>query len=87
VINTHQHFDHSGGLRTYVTEGATIITHPINKPYYDQTFKMKPRSPRTGYPRLQASLYLPVADKYVLTDGTQKIELYPMKTIITTTGC
>jgi hypothetical protein len=27
LINTHAHFDHSGGLRTYVDEGATIVTH------------------------------------------------------------
>ena len=24
VINTHHHFDHAGGLRTYVAEGATL---------------------------------------------------------------
>ena len=27
LVNTHHHFDHSGGLRTYVAEGATIVTH------------------------------------------------------------
>src|SRR5207247_5471173 len=27
VVNTHAHFDHSSGLRTFVAEGATIITH------------------------------------------------------------
>src|SRR5258705_9955321 len=27
VVNTHQHFDHSGGLRAFVAEGATIVTH------------------------------------------------------------
>ena len=32
VINTHVHFDHSGGLRTYVDEGATIVTHAMNRP-------------------------------------------------------
>ena len=26
-MNTHQHFDHIGGLRTYMHIGATIITH------------------------------------------------------------
>ena len=38
VVNTHQHFDHSGGLRTFVAEGATIITHEVNKPYYEKIF-------------------------------------------------
>src|SRR5438034_10548799 len=34
LVNTHHHFDHSGGLRTYVDQGVTIITHAINKPFY-----------------------------------------------------
>ncbi len=80
LINTHQHFDHSGGLRTYVAEGATIITHPMNKAFYEQMFKMKPtiasdrlaKNPKTP-------VIIPVMDRYVLTDGTQKIELFAMK--------
>src|SRR5438094_820905 len=35
VVNTHHHFDHSGGLRTYVAEGATIITHQSNRAFYE----------------------------------------------------
>jgi len=50
VINTHHHFDHSGGLRTYVNEGATVITHEMNKPYYEQAWK----APRTLNPDLLA---------------------------------
>ena len=29
VVNTHVHFDHSGGLRTFVDEGATVVTQAI----------------------------------------------------------
>src|SRR5215469_4469389 len=39
VINTHTHFDHSGGLRAFVAEGATIITHKENKDFYERVFK------------------------------------------------
>ncbi len=35
VINTHAHFDHSGGLRTFVAEGATIVTSQGNKGYWE----------------------------------------------------
>ena len=38
VVNTHQHFDHASGLRTFVAEGATVITHQINKPYYEKVW-------------------------------------------------
>ena len=31
VVNTHHHFDHSGGLRTYLAQGATIVTHQANR--------------------------------------------------------
>ena len=27
VVNSHQHFDHTGGLRAYNHIGATVITH------------------------------------------------------------
>ena len=46
LINSHHHFDHSGGLRTYVDEGATIVTHASNKPYYEQAWA----APRTINP-------------------------------------
>jgi hypothetical protein len=44
VINTHHHFDHSGGLRTYLSQGTTIVTHETNKQYYlDILFHPAPR--------------------------------------------
>jgi hypothetical protein len=38
LINTHQHFDHSGGIRAYAAEGAIILTYQTNKPYYEKAF-------------------------------------------------
>ena len=38
LVNTHHHFDHSGGLRTYIDEGATIVTHEVNKEFYEKAF-------------------------------------------------
>jgi glyoxylase-like metal-dependent hydrolase (beta-lactamase superfamily II) len=46
VVNTHHHFDHAGGLRTFVDEGAAIVTHEINQPYYATAWAM----PRTLHP-------------------------------------
>jgi len=43
VVNTHIHFDHSGGLRTFVDEGATVVTHQANVAYYEKAWA----APRT----------------------------------------
>ena len=77
LINTHHHFDHSGGIRTYVAEGAIIITHEMNKPFYEKTFAM----PRTLSPdklsqNPKEASFQTVTDKYVLTDGARSLELY-----------
>ncbi len=35
IVVTHHHDDHSGGLRTYIAEGATIVTTPANQRYFE----------------------------------------------------
>jgi len=80
VINTHHHFDHSGGLRTYVDEGATIITHESNKEFFQKTLS----SPHTLNPdRLAVSQKKPtmdtVGDKKVLSDATRTLEIHLIK--------
>jgi len=77
AVNSHHHFDHAGGLRACVAEGATILTAAENKPYYEKVWAM----PHTLIPdRLAKAPKKPVieavADKRVLTDGTRTLELY-----------
>jgi glyoxylase-like metal-dependent hydrolase (beta-lactamase superfamily II) len=78
VINTHAHFDHAGGLRTYVDEGATIVTMPMNQAFYERAW----REPRTLNPdRLTQSgktpRFEPVLNgKAVLSDGRRAIEIH-----------
>ena len=38
VVNSHQHFDHAGGVRSAVAEGATIVTHADNMAYFEAAF-------------------------------------------------
>ena len=40
VVNTHSHIDHSSGLRAFVAEGATILTHQLNKAYLEKTLSL-----------------------------------------------
>jgi glyoxylase-like metal-dependent hydrolase (beta-lactamase superfamily II) len=35
LVNTHHHFDHSGGLRAAVAEGLTVVTHEDNADLYE----------------------------------------------------
>jgi glyoxylase-like metal-dependent hydrolase (beta-lactamase superfamily II) len=77
VINTHHHFDHSGGLRTYVAEGATIVTHESNKAYFEKTTQ----APATVAPDAQSknpkpAVIEPVKDKFVLTNGNRSLQVY-----------
>ena len=77
VINSHGHFDHSGGLRAAVAEGATIITHAQNKPYFEKAFA----NPNTISPDALAksgkkAQFKTVDDKLVLKDASRTVELY-----------
>jgi glyoxylase-like metal-dependent hydrolase (beta-lactamase superfamily II) len=77
VINTHHHFDHLGGLRYDVAEGATIITQAQTKAFYEKLLAM----PHTIKPdRLAQSprkaTIETVGDTRVLTDGTRRLEIH-----------
>lgn len=88
VVNTHYHFDHSGGLRTYVAQGATVVTHAANREFYESVFFYP--SPRTLEPDLLSTRYpwfrgnrLPafelVNQKYVISDGARTLDVYAMQ--------
>jgi glyoxylase-like metal-dependent hydrolase (beta-lactamase superfamily II) len=35
VVNTHFHFDHAGGIRTWVAEGAEVVTSALNARFFE----------------------------------------------------
>ena len=55
VVNSHSHFDHSGGLRTAVAEGATIITQANNVPTSSACSPAEQRPPDHGGVRRKAA--------------------------------
>jgi len=80
VVNTHQHFDHSGGVRGYVAAGIPVMTHEKNKPYWERILK----NPFTLEPdRLARAGRQPVietvGEKRVLSDGAMTLELHHLK--------
>jgi glyoxylase-like metal-dependent hydrolase (beta-lactamase superfamily II) len=78
VVNSHHHFDHSGGIRAAVAEGLSVITHEGNAAFIEDIVKR----PHTRVPdalsknprRLTMET---VADEKVITDGTMTLHLYP----------
>jgi glyoxylase-like metal-dependent hydrolase (beta-lactamase superfamily II) len=80
VINTHSHIDHSSGLRGFVAEGTTILTHQVNKAYLEKVLS----APHTLNPdKAQLNGKKPVVEavgeKKVLTDGTHVVELHHLQ--------
>jgi glyoxylase-like metal-dependent hydrolase (beta-lactamase superfamily II) len=77
LVNTHAHFDHSGGLRTFVDAGAIIVTELANQQYYQQIWAqphgLNPdRLAQSGKtPRFET-----FTGKHVLSDGKRSIELH-----------
>lgn len=77
LLTTHHHFDHTGGLRTYVAEGATIVTHQSNVSYFEKVLTAPSNlAPDTLTKNPKPPKFQAVSDKYVLTDGKQTIEVY-----------
>jgi glyoxylase-like metal-dependent hydrolase (beta-lactamase superfamily II) len=77
VINTHYYFDHAGGLGPFVADGATVITHDVNKAFLEQSLAAS----RTLQPDKLAqsgkkATVEGMQDKRVLGDGTRTIELF-----------
>ena len=86
-MNTHHHFDHAGGLRTYVAQSTTVVTHQGNRDFYDDVFFhpgrrilepdiLSGRMPWFSGNRIPA--FETVNEKYVLSDGERTMDIYPV---------
>jgi glyoxylase-like metal-dependent hydrolase (beta-lactamase superfamily II) len=88
VVNTHHHFDHSGGLRTYLAQGTTIVTHQGNRGFYESVMfypgarTLQPDRLSLFYPMYMTSRrpfrIETVDQQFVLSDGVRTMELHPV---------
>ncbi len=77
LVSTHFHFDHISGVRSFIAEGATIVTTPDAKTVIERAataaHTMRPdalsRSPR-------APVIETLKGKRVFDDGAHRVELY-----------
>jgi glyoxylase-like metal-dependent hydrolase (beta-lactamase superfamily II) len=81
LIQTHHHMDHSGGMRTFVAEGATILVAAPTKAYFEKAL----RNPRTVANDEQQKARKPVRvtevkDQMTLKDADgNEIHIYNIK--------
>jgi glyoxylase-like metal-dependent hydrolase (beta-lactamase superfamily II) len=77
VIASHVHFDHSGGLRSFVDLGATIVTNELDKPYLEKAWA----APRELNPDKLAvskkpAVFRTYKDELTLGEGDGVIKIY-----------
>jgi glyoxylase-like metal-dependent hydrolase (beta-lactamase superfamily II) len=77
LVLTHHHMDHTGGMRTFVAEGATIIVPSPDKAYFEKDVA----APRTLVPddlqkKPTAANIVEVKDQMSLKDDTDEILIY-----------
>jgi glyoxylase-like metal-dependent hydrolase (beta-lactamase superfamily II) len=80
LVNSHAHFDHSGGVRAFAAEGVTIITQDVNKAFLEKVIalphRLNPDSQAKANRRVTIEGF---GDKRVLTDATNTLELHHIR--------
>jgi glyoxylase-like metal-dependent hydrolase (beta-lactamase superfamily II) len=76
VINSHSHFDHSGGLRAAAAEGATIVTQSGSKAYFDRAFAVRNTiSPDRFAKSGKKAKVVGVKDTLRMSDGARTLDI------------
>ena len=82
LVPTHHHLDHSGGIRAFMAEGATMVVPFVAKDFHTRVA----RAPHTRQPdSLERNKRAVVIEAFggaarVLTDGSRRVEVHPMPT-------
>jgi glyoxylase-like metal-dependent hydrolase (beta-lactamase superfamily II) len=71
---THHHGDHIGGLRSFIAEGATVVTTPGNRKVVE-VMAAAPQKDRLSRSPRKAEVALIEKGRRVFSDGTRTLEL------------
>ncbi len=77
VVNTHHHFDHSGGMRAAVSEGLAVITQAKNVAFFREAMTREHTIVPDALAKNQKPLTIEgVEDEKTLEDSAMTINLY-----------
>src|SRR5206468_364277 len=77
VVNTHHHFDHSGGIRAAVSEGLSVITQKANGPFFEDIVKRAHTIAPDALAKNPKPLKLELVDDAIeLKGGRMIVDLY-----------
>jgi glyoxylase-like metal-dependent hydrolase (beta-lactamase superfamily II) len=77
VVNSHAHFDHSGGLRAAAGEGATLLVQEQSREYFEKTLANPNRvSPDHLAKSGKRPFVVGVPDGRLFEDGTRRVEIH-----------
>ncbi len=80
VIVTHHHFDHTGGLRTAVAEGLTVISHQGNESIFkEMTSRKATRKPDLLAKSGKTLKFRGMDDTLVLKDNSMEVHLFRLR--------
>ena len=76
LVVSHQHFDHSGGVRAFAGEGITLITHEASRPFFERIVAAPATVSADHLAKSGRKATVEgVRDRRVLSDGTRTIEI------------
>ena len=80
VIVTHHHFDHTGGLRTAVAEGLTVISHQGNEGIFkEMTSRKATLKPDLLTKSGKTLKFRGMDDALVLKDNSMEVDLFRLR--------
>lgn len=80
VVNSHNHFDHSGGLRAAVAEGATVVVQEQSKGYFEKAFANPSRiTPDLLAKSGKRGSVIGVGETMTMKDASRTVEIHRIK--------
>ncbi len=77
LVLTHHHMDHTGGVRAYAAQGATLVVGQGNGAHFRKVLSQPyTRNPDLAARDLSGTQVVEVADRYVMSDGKREVAAF-----------